>query len=209
MVSFLLQTRKSRYFVAPQLRCSLIFSLYARVKPNASFAVAWFPSSLQKSLLKVSLQKANKRVTTSVLFRAHTRNLSKYRSFRYSSAITGGTCRSLSPCDLGALLKSHLPSAFHPSLTDRTFPQIRTVSASLSVGRSLKTSCKCTLFLTAFYEYTRYVINVTQQILDVKHITCRKPLLSQKSPIGQPWDHLPDIGCRHNKPRYNRVKENK
>ena len=74
----------------------LIFSLYARVKPNASFAVAWFPSSLQKSLLKVSLQKANKRVTTSVLFRAHTRNLSKYRSFRYSSAITGGTCRSLS-----------------------------------------------------------------------------------------------------------------
>ena len=75
----------------------LIFSLYARVKPNASFAVAWFPSSLQKSLLKVSLQKANKRVTTSVLFRAHTRNLSKYRSFRYSSAITGGTCRSLSP----------------------------------------------------------------------------------------------------------------
>ena len=119
-------------------------------KPNASFAVAWFPSSLQKSLLKVSLQKANKRVTTSVLFRAHTRNLSKYRSFRYSSAITGGTCRSLSPCDLGALLKSHLPSAFHPSLTARTFPQIRTVSASLSVGRSLKTSCKCTLFLTAF-----------------------------------------------------------
>ena len=75
----------------------LIFSLYARVKPNASFAVAWFPSSLQKSLLKVSLQKANKRVTTSVLFRAHTRNLSKYRSFRYSSAITGGTCRSLGP----------------------------------------------------------------------------------------------------------------
>ena len=75
----------------------LIFSLYARVKPNASFAVAWFPSSLQKSLLKVSLQKANKRVTTSVLFRAHARNLSKYRSFRYSSAITGGTCRSLSP----------------------------------------------------------------------------------------------------------------
>ena len=75
----------------------LIFSLYARVKPNASYAVAWFPSSLQKSLLKVSLQKANKRVTTSVLFRAHTRNLSKYRSFRYSSAITGGTCRSLSP----------------------------------------------------------------------------------------------------------------
>ena len=74
----------------------LIFSLYARVKPNASFAVAWFPSSLQKSLLKVSLQKANKRVTTSVLFRAHTRNLSKYRSFRYSSAITGETCRSLS-----------------------------------------------------------------------------------------------------------------
>ena len=74
----------------------LIFSLYARVKPNASFAVAWFPSSLQKSLLKVSLQKANKRVTTSVLFRAHTRNLSKYRSFWYSSAITGGTCRSLS-----------------------------------------------------------------------------------------------------------------
>ena len=128
----------------------LIFSLYARVKPNASFAVAWFPSSLQKSLLKVSLQKANKRVTTSVLFRAHTRNLSKYRSFRYSSAITGGTCRSLSPCDLGALLKSHLPSAFHPSLTARTFPQIRTVSASLSVGCSLKTSCKCTLFLTAF-----------------------------------------------------------
>ena len=150
LVSFLLQARKSRYFVAPQLRCSLIFSLYARVKPNASFAVAWFPSSLQKSLLKVSLQKANKRVTTSVLFRAHTRNLSKYRSFRYSSAITGGTCRSLSPCDLGALLKSHLPSAFHPSLTARTFPQIRTVSASLSVGRSLKTSCKCTLFLTAF-----------------------------------------------------------
>ena len=49
-----------------------------------------------KSLLKVSLQKANKRVTTSVSFRAHTRNLSKYRSFRYSSAITGGTCRSLS-----------------------------------------------------------------------------------------------------------------
>ena len=94
-LSFL--TRKSRYFVAPQLRCSLIFSLYARVKPNASFAVAWFPSSLQKSLLKVSLQKANKRVTTSVLFRAHTRNLSKYRSFRYSSAITGGTCRSLGP----------------------------------------------------------------------------------------------------------------
>ena len=128
----------------------LIFSLYARVKPNASFVVAWFPSSLQKSLLKVSLQKANKRVTTSVLFRAHTRNLSKYRSFRYSSAITGGTCRSLSPCDLGALLKSHLPSAFHPSLTARTFPQIRTVSASLSVGCSLKTSCKCTLFLTAF-----------------------------------------------------------
>ena len=75
----------------------LIFSLYARVKPNASYAVAWFPSSLQKSLLKVSLQKANKRVTTSVSFRAHTRNLSKYRSFRYSSAITGGTCRSLSP----------------------------------------------------------------------------------------------------------------
>ena len=75
----------------------LIFSLYVRVKPNTSFAVAWFPSSLQKSLLKVSLQKANKRVTTSVLFRAHTRNLSKYRSFRYSSAITGGTCRSLSP----------------------------------------------------------------------------------------------------------------
>ena len=75
----------------------LIFSLYARVKPNASFAVAWFPSSLQKSLLKVSLQKANKRVTTSVLFRTHARNLSKYRSFRYSSAITGGTCRSLSP----------------------------------------------------------------------------------------------------------------
>ena len=28
----------------------LIFSLYARVKPNASFAVAWFPSSLQKEL---------------------------------------------------------------------------------------------------------------------------------------------------------------
>jgi len=75
----------------------LIFSLYARVKPNASFAVAWFPSSLQKSLLKVSLQKANKRVTTSVLFRTHARNLSKYRSIRYSSAITGGTCRSLSP----------------------------------------------------------------------------------------------------------------
>ena len=75
----------------------LIFSLYARVKPNASFAVAWFPSSLQKSLLKVSLQKANKRVTTSVLFRTHARNLSKYRSFRYSSAITGGTCRNLSP----------------------------------------------------------------------------------------------------------------
>ena len=75
----------------------LIFSLYVRVKPNADFVSAWFPSSLQKSLLKVSLQKANKRVTTSVLFRAHARNLSKYRSFRYSSAITGGTCRSLSP----------------------------------------------------------------------------------------------------------------
>ena len=99
MGSFLFHTQKSRYFVAPQLRCSLIFSLYARVKPNASFAVAWFPSSLQKSLLKVSLQKANKRVTTSVLFRAHTRNLSKYRSFRYSSAITGGTCRSLTVSD--------------------------------------------------------------------------------------------------------------
>ena len=75
----------------------LIFSLYVRVKPNADFVSAWFPSSLQKSLLKVSLQKANKRVTTSVLFRTHARNLSKYRSFRYSSAITGGTCRSLSP----------------------------------------------------------------------------------------------------------------
>ena len=104
----------------------------------------------KERLLKVSLQKANKRVTTSVLFRARARNLSKYQSFRYSSAITGGTCRSLSPCDLGALLKSHLPSAFHPSLTARTFPRIRTISASLPVGRSLKTSCKCTLFLTAF-----------------------------------------------------------
>ena len=118
LVSFLLQARKSRYFVAPQLRCSLIFSLYARVKPNASFAVAWFPSSLQKSLLKVSLQKANKRVTTSVLFRAHTRNLSKYRSFRYSSAITGGTCRSLSPvtsvrCSK-AIFQVH---SIHPSQT--------------------------------------------------------------------------------------------
>ena len=96
----------------------LIFSLYARVKPNASFAVAWFPSSLQKSLLKVSLQKANKRVTTSVLFRAHTRNLSKYRSFRYSSAITGGTCRSLSPvtsvrCSK-AIFQVH---SIHPSQT--------------------------------------------------------------------------------------------
>ena len=102
----------------PQLRCSLIFSLYARVKPNASFAVAWFPSSLQKSLLKVSLQKANKRVTTSVSFRAHTRNLSKYRSFRYSSAITGGTCRSLSPvtsvrCSK-AIFQVH---SIHPSQT--------------------------------------------------------------------------------------------
>ena len=111
-------TWKSRYFVAPQLRCSLIFSLYARVKPNASFAVAWFPSSLQKSLLKVSLQKANKRVTTSVSFRAHTRNLSKYRSFRYSSAITGGTCRSLSPvtsvrCSK-AIFQVH---SIHPSQT--------------------------------------------------------------------------------------------
>ena len=118
LVSFLLQARKSRYFVAPQLRCSLIFSLYARVKPNASFAVAWFPSSLQKSLLKVSLQKANKRVTTSVLFRAHTRNLSKYRSFRYSSAITGGTCRSLGPvtsvrCSK-AIFQVH---SIHPSQT--------------------------------------------------------------------------------------------
>ena len=96
----------------------LIFSLYARVKPNASFAVAWFPSSLQKSLLKVSLQKANKRVTTSVLFRAHTRNLSKYRSFRYSSAITGGTCRSLGPvtsvrCSK-AIFQVH---SIHPSQT--------------------------------------------------------------------------------------------
>ena len=50
----------------------------------------------KERLLKVSLQKANKRVTTSVLFRARARNLSKYQSFRYSSAITGGTCRSLS-----------------------------------------------------------------------------------------------------------------
>ena len=129
---------------------NLLRRLFRRTFATQIYDNAWFPSSLQKSLLKVSLQKANKRVTTSVLFRAHTRNLSKYRSFRYSSAITGGTCRSLSPCDLGALLKSHLPSAFHPSLTARTFPQIRTVSASLSVGCSLKTSCKCTLFLTAF-----------------------------------------------------------
>ena len=71
-----------------------------------------------KSLLKVSLQKANKRVTTSVLFRAHTRNLSKYRSFRYSSAITGGTCRSLSPvtsvrCSK-AIFQVH---SIHPSQT--------------------------------------------------------------------------------------------
>ena len=124
----------------------LIFSLYARVKPNASFAVAWFPSSLQKSLLKVSLQKANKRVTTSVLFRAHTRNLSKYRSFRYSSAITGGTCRSLGPvtsvrCSK-AIFQVH---SIHPSQ-----PGHFRRSASLPVGCSLKTSCKCTLFLTAF-----------------------------------------------------------
>ena len=66
----------------------------------------------------VSLQKANKRVTTSVLFRAHTRNLSKYRSFRYSSAITGGTCRSLSPvtsvrCSK-AIFQVH---SIHPSQT--------------------------------------------------------------------------------------------
>ena len=128
----------------------LIFSLYARVKPNADFVSAWFPSSLQKSLLKVSLQKANKRgyhfcfipgshpkpqqvSILSILLRYNRRKLSQPK-----------------PSDLGALLKSHLPSAFHPSLTARTSPQIRTVSASLSVGRSLKTSCKCTLFLTAF-----------------------------------------------------------
>ena len=111
---------------------------------------AWFPSSLKKSLLKVSLQKANKRgyhfcfipgshpkpqqvSILSILLRYNRRNLSQPK-----------------PSDLGALLKSHLPSAFLPSLTARTSPQIRTVSASLSVGRSLKTSCKCTLFLTAF-----------------------------------------------------------
>ena len=76
---------------------NLLRRLFRRTFAAQIYDNAWFPSSLQKSLLKVSLQKANKRVTTSVLFRTHARNLSKYRSFRYSSAITGGTCRSLSP----------------------------------------------------------------------------------------------------------------
>ena len=115
-----------------QLRCRLVYFL-ATKKPSEGFPPEGESTRYHFCFIPGSHPKPQQVSILSILLRYNRRNLSQPK-----------------PCDLGALLKSHLPSAFHPSLTARTFPQIRTVSASLPVGCSLKTSCKCTLFLTAF-----------------------------------------------------------